>query len=338
MRYRFLGRTSLAVSELCLGAMTFGRETTDETGIRMLDRFAEAGGTFLDTSDAYSAGRSEEIVGRWLKGQDRAEWVISTKVRWGPGGNREGLGRKHVLDAVEGSLGRLGTDHIDLYHVHGWDPAAPIEETVRTLDLLVTSGKVRYLAVSNWAAWQIQKSLGVADKRGWEPFAAVQPRYNLLDREFEWELGPQAADAGLGVLPWSPLRGGWLTGRYVRGGSAAVEPGSRLDQAQAQQWGERWANYDNERTWRILDELAAVAREAGRTQAQVALNWLLQRPAVTAPIIGARDLDQLEGNLGAAGWDLDPVLTERLTTVTETGPLPYPYDILAGSGHSAARG
>jgi aryl-alcohol dehydrogenase-like predicted oxidoreductase len=335
MRYRFLGRTSLAVSELCLGAMTFGRETDEQLSVRMLDRFTEAGGTFVDTSDAYSDGRSEQILGGWLKGHDRDDVVISTKVRWGPGGNREGLGRKHVLAAAEGSLRRLGTDHIDLYHVHGWDPAAPIEETVRTLDLLVTSGKVRYLAVSNWAAWQIQKALGVADKRGWEPFAAVQPRYNLLDREFEWEQAPQALDAGLGVLPWSPLRGGWLTGRYVRGGSP--EAGSRIAQAGENGWGEAWAAYDNDRTWRVLDELTAVAREVGRTPAEVALNWLLQRPAVTAPIIGARDLDQLEANLGAAGWDLDPALTQRLTEVTEVSLLPYPYDVLAGSAHPAQR-
>nr|WP_221378013.1 aldo/keto reductase [Actinoplanes polyasparticus] len=335
MRYRFLGRTSLAVSELCLGAMTFGRESDEETSHRMMDRFAEAGGTFLDTADAYGAGRSEEIVGRWLKQHDRDDWVISTKVRWGPGGNREGLGRKHVMTAAEGSLRRLGTDHIDLYHVHGWDPAAPVEEVVRTLDLLVASGKVRHLAVSNWAAWQIQKALGVADKRGWEPFAAIQPRYNLLDREFEWEQGPLAADAGLGVLPWSPLRGGWLTGRYQRGGSAPA--GSRVGTADSENWGERWAVYDNDRTWRVLDELAAVAREAGREQAQVALNWLLGRPAVTAPIIGARSMQQLESNLGATGWDLDAALVERLDAVTTVDPLPFPYDTLAFSTHSPAR-
>ncbi|WP_250009363.1 aldo/keto reductase [Actinoplanes sp. M2I2] len=335
MRYRFLGRTSLAVSELCLGAMTFGRESDEETSNRMMDRFAEAGGTFLDTADAYGAGRSEEIVGRWLKQHDRDDWVISTKVRWGPGGNREGLGRKHVLAAAEGSLRRLGTDHIDLYHVHGWDPAAPVEEVVRTLDLLVTSGKVRHLAVSNWAAWQIQKALGVADKRGWEPFAAIQPRYNLLDREFEWEQGPLAADAGLGVLPWSPLRGGWLTGRYRRGGSAPA--GSRIGMAETENWGERWAVYDNDRTWRVLDELIAVAGEAGREPAQVALNWLLGRPTVTAPIIGARDLAQLESNLGATDWDLDTALVARLDAVTTIDPLPFPYDTLAASAHSPVR-
>jgi aryl-alcohol dehydrogenase-like predicted oxidoreductase len=333
MRYRFLGRTSLAVSELCLGAMTFGRETDEPVSLRMLDGFAEAGGTFVDTSDAYSDGRSEEILGRWLKGRDRADVVVSTKVRWGPGGNREGLGRKHLLAAAEASLRRLHTDHIDLYHVHGWDPAASVEETVRTLDLLVTSGKVRYVAVSNWAAWQIQKALGVADRRGWEPFAAVQPRYNLLDREFEWEIGPLALDAGLGVLPWGPLRGGWLTGRYVRGGS--VEPGSRIAMAGENAWGEAWSNYDNDRTWRVIDELNAVAREVGRTPAEVALNWLLQRPAVTSPIIGARDPDQLEANLGTVGWDLDPALVQRLTDVSEVTPLPYPHDILAGSTHTA---
>ena len=299
----------------------------------MLDRFAEAGGTFLDTSDAYSGGYSEEILGRWLKNQDRDDVVVSTKVRWGPGGNREGLGRKHVLAAVDGSLRRLGTDHIDLYHVHGWDPASSIEDVVRTLDLLVTSGRVRYLAVSNWAAWQIQKALGVADKRGWEPFAAVQPRYNLLDREFEWELGPLATDAGLGVLPWSPLRGGWLSGRYRRGQAPAE--GSRVALAEANNWGESVANYDNDRTWRVLGELTAVAGEVGRTPAQVALNWLLQRPAVTAPIIGARSLEQLEDNLGAADWDLDEDLVRRLDVVTATDPLPYPYDILAGSQHTA---
>ncbi|GAB2615659.1 oxidoreductase [Paractinoplanes abujensis] len=334
MRYRFLGRTSLAVSELCLGAMTFGREADEETSLRMMDRFAEAGGTFLDTADAYGAGRSEQIVGHWLKQHDRADWVISTKVRWGPGGNRAGLGRKHVMAAAEGSLRRLGTDHIDLYHVHGWDPAAAVEDVVRTLDLLVTSGKVRYLAVSNWAAWQIQKALGVADKRGWEPFAAVQPRYNLLDREFEWEQGPLAADAGLGVLPWSPLRGGWLTGRYTRGGSAPAD--SRIGMAEAENWGERWGVYDTDRTWRVLDELRAVATAAGREPAQVALNWLLQRPTVTAPIIGARNLEQLESDLGAAGWDLDPALVRRLDDVTAVDPLPFPYDTLANSGHDAA--
>jgi aryl-alcohol dehydrogenase-like predicted oxidoreductase len=310
--------------------MTFGRECDEPLSRQMLDRFAEVGGTFIDTADAYNEGVSEEWLGRWLKDRDRHDFVVATKVRWGPGGNREGLGRKHVLHAVEGSLRRLGTDHIDLYQVHGWDSATPVEEVVRTLDTLVTSGKVRYLGVSNWAAWQIQKALGTADQRGLEPFVSLQPLYNLLDREAEWELVPVSVDAGMGIIPWSPLRGGWLSGKYTRGMSRAPE-GTRINDAEAHpSWSERWSQYDNERTWTVLDELFAVAEEAGRQPAQVALNWLLQQPGVTAPIIGARTMEQLEVNLDATGWDLDPQHIERLTAVSAQR-LPYPYDVLARS-------
>jgi aryl-alcohol dehydrogenase-like predicted oxidoreductase len=310
--------------------MTFGRESDEPVSRQMLDRFAEVGGTFIDTADAYNDGVSEEWLGRWLKDRDRYDFVVATKVRWGPGGNREGLGRKHVLHAVEGSLRRLGTDHIDLYQVHGWDTATPVEEVMRTLDTLVSSGKVRYLGVSNWAAWQIQKAFGVADRRGLEPFVSLQPLYNLLDREAEWELVPVSVDAGMGIIPWSPLRGGWLSGKYTRGMSRAPE-GTRINDAEAHpNWSERWSQYDNERTWTVLDELFAVAEEAGRHPAQVALNWLLQQPGVTAPIIGARTMEQLEVNLDAAGWDLDAQHIERLNAVSAQR-LPYPYDVLAHS-------
>jgi aryl-alcohol dehydrogenase-like predicted oxidoreductase len=329
MRYRFLGRSGLAVSELCLGAMTFGRECDETLSRAMLDRFAEAGGTFIDTADAYSSGVSEEILGRWMKGRDRDDLVIATKVRWGPGGNREGLGRKHVVAAVDASLRRLGTDHIDLYQVHGWDAATPVDDVVRTLDTLVAGGKVRHLGVSNWAAWQIQKALGSADRRGLERFVGLQPLYNLLDREAEWELLPLALDAGLGVLPWSPLRGGWLSGKYRRDMPGAPS-GTRIEEAAAQGWGERWDVYDNPRTWSVLDALHAVADEAGRHPAQVALNWLLRQPAVTAPIIGARTMEQLETNLGATDWDLDAAHARRLTAASDR-PLPYPYDVLAAA-------
>ncbi|GAA0803358.1 aldo/keto reductase [Spirilliplanes yamanashiensis] len=328
MRYRFLGRSGLAVSELCLGAMTFGREADEKLSFQLLDRFADAGGTFIDTADAYSAGESERILGRWLRGRDRDDVVVATKVRWGPGGNREGLGRKHVVAAAEASLRRLGTDHIDLYQIHGWDAATDVAQVMRTLDDLVTSGKVRHIGVSNWAAWRIQQALACAR----EPFVSLQPLYNLLDRETEWELLPLARENGLGVLPWSPLRGGWLTGKYTRDMTSAPA-GTRIDAAEAEGWGERWAEYATERTWTVLDALHAVAGEAGRPPAQVALNWLLQRDGVTAPIIGARNLEQLDANLAATDWDLDPALAERLTAASDQ-KLPYPHDLLTASARN----
>ncbi len=331
MRYRFLGGTGVAVSELCLGAMTFGRETDEDLSRAMLDRFVAAGGNFIDTANVYSQGGSEEILGRWLKGQSREDLVIATKVRWGmgQGPNREGLTRRHILAAVEGSLRRLGTDHIDLYQVHGWDPATPLEQTLATLDTLVTSGKVRYLGVSNWAASQLQRALDLADAHDWERFVCLQPLYNLLDRETEWELLPVSRAGGLGVIPWSPLRGGWLTGRYQRDMAGPPE-GTRVRDAERNNWSETWQAYGTERTWQVLDELLAVAGEAGKTPAQVALNWLLQQPGVTAPIVGARTWEQFEANLGAADWDLDPALVDRLTRASDR-PLPYPYHVLANS-------
>jgi aryl-alcohol dehydrogenase-like predicted oxidoreductase len=332
VRYRFLGRTGVAVSELCLGAMSFGRESDEDVSRTMLDRFVTAGGNFLDTADVYNAGVSEEIIGRWLKGRDRAALVIATKVRWGPSANAEGLSRRHILAAVDASLRRLGTDHIDLYQVHGWDPAAALDDTMRTLDSLVTSGKVRYLGVSNWSGWQLQKGIDLARTRGWEPFACLQPLYNLLDRESEWELLPVCANEQLGVIPWSPLRGGWLSGKYRRemGGAPAD---TRVKDAETHGWSETWAAYDTDRTWKLLDELRAVADEAGRHPAQVALNWLLQRPGVTAPIIGARTLEHFDTNLGAADWDLDPAHVDRLTAASDQR-LPYPYDVLARSART----
>jgi aryl-alcohol dehydrogenase-like predicted oxidoreductase len=334
MRYRFLGGTGVAVSELCLGAMTFGREADEDLSRRILDQFVAAGGNFIDTANVYSQGGSEELLGRWLKGQSREDLVIATKVRWGMGDgpNREGLTRRHILAAVEASLRRLGTDHIDLYQVHGWDPATPLEQTLATLDSLVTSGKVRYLGVSNWSASQLQRALDLADARGWERFVCLQPLYNLLDRETEWELLPVSRAGGLGVIPWSPLRGGWLSGRYRRDMAGPPE-GTRVRDAETNNWSETWAAYGTERTWQVLDELTAIAGETGKTPAQVALNWLLQQPGVTAPIVGARTWEQFEANLGAADWDLDPALADRLTRASDR-PLPYPFYTLAASNRT----
>ncbi|UCC64355.1 MAG: aldo/keto reductase [Anaerolineae bacterium] len=325
MNYRFLGKTGLKVSELCLGAMTFGRESSEELSYRMLDRFVEAGGNFIDTADVYSRGVSEEILGRWLKGKPRDDFVIATKVRgaMGDGPNDVGLSRKHILSAVEASLRRLGTDYIDLYQVHVWDSATPLEETLSTLDGLVKSGQVRYIGASNHTGWQLQKAIDIGRQRGWETFVCLQPLYNLLDRELEWELIPVCQNEGLGIITWSPLRGGWLSGKFRRGMTAPPED-TRVKTAEEQGWSEAWSKYNTERTWRIIDELFAVAEEVGKTPAQVALNWVLHRPGVTAPIVGARKMEHLEDNLGAAGWSLSEEHTARLNKVSEK-ELPYPY-------------
>lgn len=329
MNYRFMGKTGLRVSELCLGAMTFGREATEEVSRRIMDRFVEAGGNFIDTANVYSQGVSEEIVGRWLREKDRDDLVIATKVRFpmGPGPNDKGLSRKHILASVDASLRRLQTDYIDLYQVHCWDHITPLEETLGTLNDLVRAGKVRYLGASNYSGWQLQKAIDLSNQNGWEPYTCLQPLYNLLDRTLEWELIPLARNEGVGVIPWSPLRGGWLSGKFRRGMEMPAE-GSRVEKAEAEGWGESWSAYNNERTWTVLDALFAAAASSGKEPVQVAINWLLQRPAVTAPIIGVRTLAQLESNLGASGWSLSE---EEMTTLTDAGAMapPYPYSHIA---------
>jgi aryl-alcohol dehydrogenase-like predicted oxidoreductase len=328
MDYRYLGKTGLKVSELCLGAMTFGRETNEETSHQILDRFIETGANFIDTADVYSRGISEEIVGRWLKDKARDDLVIATKVRFpmGDGPNEVGISRKHILAGVENSLRRLNTDYIDLYQVHCWDNGTPLEETLSTLDSLVKSGKVRYIGVSNFNGWQLQKALDLSRNMGWEPFSCLQPQYNLLCRSTEWELIPVCQNEGLGVIPWSPLKGGWLSGKYQRGMTAAPK-GSRVEIAEEKGWSESWSAYNNEHTWTVLDALFAVAEDVGKTPAQVALNWLLQRPGVTAPIIGARTMAQLEDNLKASGWSLNEEQMAQLNQASEL-TLPYPYDFI----------
>lgn len=328
MNYRFLGKTGLKVSELCLGAMTFGRETSEELSHQMLDRFVEAGGNFIDTADVYTQGVSEEIVGRWLKDKPRDDLIIATKVRFpmGDGPNEVGLSRKHILAGIEASLHRLDTDYIDLYQVHCWDRSTPLEETLSTLDNLVQSGKVRYIGASNFSGWQLQKAIDISNHMGWEPFTCLQPQYNLLCRSTEWELIPICQNEGLGVVPWSPLRGGWLSGKFHRG---MEEPpkGTRIKKAEEEGWSEAWSNYANEHTWGVLDALFDVAEEGGKSPAQVAINWLLQRLGVTAPIIGARTMEQLEDNLGAAGWSLNDGQIGRLDQASAIS-LPYPYDFI----------
>ncbi|HEY8454373.1 MAG TPA: aldo/keto reductase [Actinopolymorphaceae bacterium] len=321
MDYRFLGATGLEVSELCLGTMFFGVQIDEQTCHQMLDEFVAAGGTFIDTADVYGSGRSEEILGKWLKRQDRDELVIATKVygEKGPGHLVQGAGRKHIMRAIDASLRRLNTDFVDLYFIHVFDDVTPMEETLSTLDILVKSGKVRFIGASNYTGWQLQKSIDLSRQHGWEPFVCLQPTYNLLVREAEWELIPICQNEGAGLMSWSPLQGGWLTGKYDRtmqgppAGTRVAESGT-------------WDRYNTEETWRVIDTLRAVAAEAGKTPAQVALRWLLQRPGVTAPIIGPRTVEQLRDNLGATGWSLTPEQMDRLTEASDR-PLPYPYAI-----------
>jgi aryl-alcohol dehydrogenase-like predicted oxidoreductase len=328
MEYRNMGSTGLKVSELCLGAMTFGRESPENESYKILDRFIEAGGNFIDTADVYSQGLSETILGKWLKGKKRDDLIIATKVRFemGKGPNDSGLSRKHIMAGIDGSLKRLGTDYVDLYQVHMWDPSTPLEETLGTLDGFVKCGKVRYIGASNFAGYQLQKSVDICMHMGWEPFTCLQPLYNLLDRSIEWEITPVCERHGIGIIPWSPLRGGWLSGKYKRGMSAPV-PNTRVEDATKFGWSEAWSVYDNERTWNVIDALFAVAAEAEKTPAQVALRWLLQRPFVTAPIIGVRTLTHLEDNLGATGWMLSSEMVEKLNKVSQMD-LVYPYNFL----------
>ncbi len=329
MNYRLMGKTGLKVSELCLGAMTFGRETSEEDSQAILNHFVASGGNFIDTADVYSQGISEEILGRWLKTQARADLVIASKVRFGtgPGPNDVGLSRKHILAGIEHSLRRLQTEYLDLYQVHCWDGKTPLAETLSTLDGLVKSGKVRYLGASNFAGWQLQKAVDLSNQMGWEPFTCLQPQYNLLERIIEWEVVPVCLNEGLGIIPWSPLRGGWLTGKYRRGMQRPPE-GTRVELAEEKGWGEAWSAYAHEeRTWKLIDTLSEVAAEAGKQPAQVALNWLLHKPGVTAPIIGTRTMQQLKDNLGGAGWDLSADQLARLDSASEPVEA-YPYNFI----------
>ena len=325
MDFRFLGKTGLRVSELCLGAMYFGKENSEQESHLFMDTYVDAGGNFVDTADVYDMGGSEEVVGRWLKTKNRQDIILATKVRYpmGSGPNDAGVSRKHIIDGIEASLRRLQTDYIDLYQVHCWDSITPLEETLSTLDGLVKSGKVRYIGASNHTGWQLQKAVDLSRHMGWEPYISLQPQYNLLTRATEYELIPVCINEGLGVMPWSPLRGGWLSGKYRRGMDAPPE-GSRIQAATEKGRGEAWDNYNNEDTWRVVDALLAVAEEAEKTPSQVALNWLLQRPGVTAPILGPRTLAQLKENIAASGWALTADQIARLNDASDFG-LPSPY-------------
>jgi aryl-alcohol dehydrogenase-like predicted oxidoreductase len=325
MEYVTLGRSGLVVSRLCLGTMTFGREADEAASRAMVDRFADAGGTFVDTADIYGHGVSEEITGRAIAGR-RDQIVLATKVRWamGEGRNDIGLSRRHVIDACEASLRRLGTEWIDLYQLHMWDGLTPIEETLSALTDLVRQGKVRYIGASNFVGWHLFSAELAAATAGLERLVSLQPQYSLIERRLEYETGPAAQALGIDLIPWAPLAQGMLTGKYARSGPAA---GTRIAEAGAETV-EAWERRNEERNWSIVEAVGAVAEEAGRTPSQVAINWLLHRPGVAAPIVGARRVEQLEDNLGAVGWRLSPEQVARLDDVSAPAPV-HPYDFIA---------
>lgn len=328
MEYRPLGRSGCAVSSLSLGTMTFGDEADEATSIAQLDAFMEAGGTLIDTADVYAGTESEAIIGRWLSNaptEVRDQVVLATKGRFPTGGgpNDLGLSRRHLSTALDASLRRLQVDAIDLYQVHAWDPLTPLEETLRFLDDAVAAGKIRYVGLSNFTGWQLQRAVDLAEFRGWSVPVTLQPHYNLLGRELEWEVVPACAANGLGILPWSPLAGGWLTGKYrpderPTGASRLGEDPDRGIEAYDRRSAEQ-------RTWDVIDAVRTVADGRGVSMAQVALAWVADRPQVTSVILGARTEEQLADNLGAAGLHLDEEETALLDSASDPDPADYPY-------------
>jgi aryl-alcohol dehydrogenase-like predicted oxidoreductase len=327
MEYRLLGGSGLKVSALSLGTATFGGSneffkgfgsTEVEEARRMIDICFEAGVNLFDTADGYSEGWSEEILGKALAGK-RDKALISTKVGFGtgPGPNDEGSSRYHLRPALEASLRQLGTDYIDIYHLHCFDALTPIEETQDTLNKFVREGKVRYIACSNFSGWHLMKSLAVADRYGWARFVAHQVYYSLIGREYEWELMPLGLDQKVGALVWSPLGWGRLTGKIRRG--QPLPKVSRLHSIAGE-----GPQMPDEYLYGVVDALDKVAGETGKTVPQVALNWLLERPTISSVIVGARNEEQLRQNLGAVGWKLSAEQMAALDKASAREPV-YPY-------------
>ena len=327
MEYRQLGHSGLKVSALSFGAGTFGGsneffrawgQSDVSEASRLMDVSLDAGVNLFDVADVYSDGLAEEILGQAIKGK-RNQLLLSTKCtfRLGKGPNDVGSSRFHILESVEGSLRRLGTDHIDIYHMHGFDATTPIEETLDALNTLVRAGKIRYIACSNFSGWHLMKSLAISEKYGWARYVAQQSYYSLVGREFEWELMPLGLDQKVATLVWSPLGWGRLTGKIRRG--HPLPEVSRLHKTS-----DRGPQVAEEYLYTVVDALDEVAKETGRSVPQIALNWLLQRPTVASIIMGARNEEQLKQNLAAADWNLTTEQIARLDAASEVPPV-YPY-------------
>jgi aryl-alcohol dehydrogenase-like predicted oxidoreductase len=327
MDYRTLGHSGCAVSTYCLGTMTFGSETDEAGSHQQLDRFLEAGGNFVDTADVYSAGVSEEIIGRWFASRpaDVTEPVVlATKGRFplDDSPNGVGLSARHLTRALDASLGRLGLDAVDLYQVHAFDPWTPLEETLRTLDGFIRAGKIRYYGLSNFTGWQLTKAVHLARALNLAEPVTLQPQYSLLVREIEWEIVPAALDAGMGLLPWSPLGGGWLSGKYRRDQRPAGATRLGEDPNRGM---EAFDRRGTDHTWQVIDAVQKISEERGVSMAEVALSWVTDRPSVTSTILGARTLEQLEANLRAADLHLSAEQTAALDSASDPRAVDYPY-------------
>lgn len=328
MKYRKRGNTGVAVSPLGLGTMYFGDETSQDDAFAILDAYVEAGGNLIDTADVYAAHRSEQIIGRWLADRPRDvtdRIILATKGRSGrgPDPNANGLTRRYLHRALNASLGRLGVNTIDLYQLHASDMHTPVEETLTFLDDAVRAGKIHYIGLSNFTGWQLQLMVSTAKAMGVQVPVTLQQQYSLLSRENDWEVLPAAIHNGIAVLPWSPLAGGFLTGKYQRGSKPASDTraGSAKD---LYQWTS--AEYaESDRNWATIDAVNRIARSVGASPAQVSLSWLLGQPGVTAPIIGARRVRQLADNLAGADLVLDPDSIAELEAVSRPVPGGYPY-------------
>lgn len=332
MEMRQLGSSGLMVSELCLGTMIFGEQSERSTPVdvaqEMIDRYLDAGGNFIDTANVYAGGRSEEIVGQALRGR-RDDVVLATKVRFrrGDGPNNIGLSRRHIMSEVENSLRRLQTETIDLYYAHMWDPVTPLEETLRAFEDLVTAGKVRYIGISNFKAWQLMKALALSDNFGWARPIAAQYQHSLVVRDIEAEFVDLFLDEGVGSVPWGPLGGGFLSGKY----SSSERPQEGRLSTTPEQHEESWTRRAVDRNWNILEIVGEITQRRQKSYAQVALNWLLARPEVSSVIIGVRTMQQLDDNLGAVGWKLS---AQELATLDDVSApdLGYPYRMLISEG------
>ncbi|WAR04022.1 YRPG-like protein, partial [Mya arenaria] len=346
LEYNYLGNSGVRVSNLCLGTMTFGKTATgtgvsptqadEELSFKIMDRFAEMGGNFLDTANVYGLGLSETIVGKWLAKHERKLFVLATKVRGTmdkDNVNAVGLSRRHIVESCEESLARLQTPYIDLYQSHVWDNATNLDETLRTFDDLIRCGKVRYFGASNVCGWQLQKIVDRIDAMGLNKCVSLQQQYNLLCRQSEFEEFMVCENEGIGILPWSPLKGGMLTGKFKRD-SKPDPTGSRIgfvhtDEAKAMQSAPAWSKLNgDEGFWALIDVMEAAAKNHGQTVPRVALRWLLQKPRVSSVIIGATSVAQLEDNVAASkGWSLTEEEMSQLDAVSPRVTL-YPYEMI----------